>query len=477
MKQRSTKKTSTQAKSVVSRNLERIDRNVAGMDIGARSIFVCAGTSNSNLSVFEVPTFTADLKALIKKLQGLNVKSVAMEATGIYWITVYDMLQEANIEAWLVNPRDVKAIPGKKTDVLDCQRIQQLHSYDLFKRSFRPDKEIVTLRSYTRQRTTLTELAAMQINHMHKALVQMNVQIGQVVADISGSTGMQIIRAIVAGERNPLVLAKFRDARCKSNESEIAKSLEGNYKSEHILSLRQALEIYDLLKQKIVECEEEFKKIVETLITSTDQSAMSSAEIDEPSKKVNNTTQKKKLNKSSYHFDAAMLMVDYIGVDLTTLPGISENTAVRIISEIGTDMSRWATPKNFASWVGLSPGNNISGGKILSSRTKPTTNKVRQALLMAASTLYNSKTALGAHLRRLSSRIGKQKAITATAHKLAIYIYCMLRDKKNYLDVGGETYERHYEKRVVSNMIRRAGELGYDMIKRDNKPDISPAAA
>ena len=481
MKQRNKKNKLVQAKSVISKDLKRINRNVAGMDIGAHSIFVCAGASNNDLTVFEVPTFTADLKALVKKLLALGVVSVAMEATGIYWITMYDMLQEATIEVWLVNPRDIKAIPGKKTDVLDCQRIQQLHSYGLLNRSFRPEKEIVVLRSYTRQRTTLTELAAMQINHMHKALVQMNVQIGQVVSDIAGATGMLIIRAIAAGEHDPLVLAKHRDRRCKSSESIIAKSLEGNYKPEHLLALKQALEIYDLLKQKIVECEEALKKSLKVLITSDDSSGMGSRKsmvTDKPSTAAESTQRsKRKVNKSSYSFDATALIVHYAGVDLTTLPGISENTAVKVITEIGIDMSRWQGSKQFASWLGLCPGNTVSGGKILSSQTKPTNNKVAQALRVAASTLYNSKTALGAYLRRLSGRIGKQKAITATAHKLAVYSYCMLRDKKNYLDIGGEAYERQYEKRVVLSITKRAADLGYDLIKRDNPSNDCSLAA
>lgn len=264
------------AKQVASEDLTRKDRNVAGMDIGASSIFVCAGTSNKDLSVFEVSTFTVDLKQLIERLKQLRVESVAMEATGIYWITIYDMLEEAGIEPWLVNPRDIKAIPGKKTDVLDCQRIQQLHSYGMLKRSFRPDKEIIILRSYTRQRTNLTELAATQLNHMHKALVQMNIQIGRVLSDISGATGMLIIREIVNGKHDPLSLAKLRDPRCKSSESEIAKALDGHYKPEHLLTLRQALEIYDFLYQKIVECDNAVKSLLESTSPPDNQTSSQS---------------------------------------------------------------------------------------------------------------------------------------------------------------------------------------------------------
>jgi transposase len=319
----------------------------------------------------------------------------------------------------------------------------------------------------------------MQINHMHKALVQMNIQIGQAVSDISGVTGMNIIRAIVRGEHDPLVLAKYRDPRCKSSEAEIAKSLEGSYKSEHLLALKHALDIYDLLKEKIRECEEALEKKLSELITAQSEPATSSTEA--LNTNGSSVTSKKKTKKAptkrAYHFDIAVYLLRYVGVDLTTIPGISEHTAMTIIAEIGYDMSRWGSAKQFASWLGLCPANDISGGKVLSTGTKKTNNKLAQALRMAAITLRHSKTALGAYFRRLASRIGLHKAITAVAHKLAVYIYCMLRDKKNYNEIGGETYERRYQDRVVSSMKKRASDLGYVLVKRDEQSyDCSLAA-
>jgi transposase len=468
MKKHSKKNANIPAKSVISKDLEREKRNVAGMDIGANSIFVCAGPSNDELSVFEVPTFTADLKKLVRKLKEFKVESVAMEATGIYWITIYDMLEASKIEACLINPRDIKAIPGKKTDVLDCQRIQQYHSYGLLKNSFRPGKDIVILRTYVRQRSRLIESAAMQMNHMHKSLVQMNIQIGQVVSDISGATGMRIIKSVIGGNHDPIALAKLRDYRCKSSEEDIAKSLEGYYKPENILALKQSVEIYDLLQEKIIECEVAIKQLLDILI-SADNNQLDAAKTNDGIS--DDLPNHKRISKSSYHFNAAEVVKKYAGVDLTTLTGISENTTLKIISEIGIDMSRWASVKHFVSWLGLCPNNDVSGGKVLSSKTKKTKNKAAQALRLAASTLYNTKTALGAFYRRVASRLGKCKAIAATAHKLAIYIYHMLRDKKSYSDVGGLVYEQQYEKRVLMNISRRATELGYDLVKRDKQPD------
>ena len=452
---------------VKSENLQRKNRNVAGIDIGAHSVYVCAGTSNEALTVFEVPTFTEDLRGLIKQLKEFNVESVAMEATGIYWIVVYDMIEDAGMEAYLVNPRDVKAIPGKKTDVQDCRRIQQLHSYGMLKRSFRPDKEVVTLRSYMRHRSTLVDLAAMQLNLMHKALVQMNVQIGQVVSDISGITGMRIIEAIVSGERNPIVLAKLRDPRCKSSEAEISKSLEGNFKSKHLLALEQNLHIYNFANENIVDCDCAIEEWVTKLQASTPsiKSAETTANKD---KKTQPKKKKKASNKSAYNFDATELLINYAGVDLTTLPGISDNTAMKVFSEIGTDMSRWETEGHFTSWLGLCPGNKISGGKILNGATKKCNNRVAMALRMSASTLYRSNTAIGAFFRRLSARIGIYKAITATARKLAVYIYNMIKDKKNYQDAGGDAYEKQYQQRVVKGMTRKAAALGYVLVKADD---------
>jgi len=334
-----------------------------------------------------------------------------------------------------VNARHVKNVPGRKSDVLDCQWLQQLHTYGLLQGAFRPADEVCTLRAYVRQRSTLVHSAASYIQRMQKALTQMNLQLHHVVTDITGTTGMRIIKAILGGERDPEALASMRDPRCKSTQSTIARSLKGNYRPEHLFSLQQAVELYKFYQTKIADCD---LRILDQLKTFDDH--------DEPPDSVE---------------DALIRMS---GVDLTSIDGINANTALKVLAEIGTDMSRWKSSKHFASWLGLSPGTKISGGKVLSGETKPSANKAAAALRMAAFTLFHSKSALGAYLRRLRARLGAPKAITATAHKLARLIYSMLAHGTAYTDLGQEYYEQRYRTRALQNLKRKAQELGFELI-------------
>lgn len=417
------------------KHLEHINRYAAGIDIGSKSHFVAVPEGTDEQPVREFSTFTADLERLSEWLILCGVTTVAMESTGVYWIPVFEILESHGLEVKLVNARHVKNVPGRKSDVLDCQWLQQLHTYGLLHGAFRPADEVCTLRAYVRQRSTLVRSAASYIQRMQKALTQMNLQIHNVVTDITGATGMRIIKAILHGERNPDTLASMRDPRCRNSKSTIGRSLKGNYRPEHLFSLQQAVELYEVYQAKIADCDRQILK----QLKSFDDNDVPPATLEDA-------------------------LVRMSGVDLTSIDGINTNTALKVLSEIGTDMSRFKSAKHFASWLGLSPGTKVSGGKVLSSATKQVANKAAAALRMAAFTLFNSKSALGAYLRRQRARLGAPKAITATAHKLARLIYAMLIHGTAYVDAGQEHYEERYRVRVIQNLKRRAQELGFELV-------------
>jgi transposase len=418
------------------KHLQHINQYAAGIDIGSRSHFAAVPEGTDEQPVREFSTFTGDLERLAEWLIACGVTTVAMESTGIYWIPVFEILESHGLEVKLVNARHVKNVPGRKSDVLDCQWLQQLHTYGLLRGAFRPVEHVCTLRAYVRQRATLVRNAASYIQRMQKALAQMNLQLHNVVTDITGVTGMRIIKAILGGERSPNILAAMRNQRCKNSEATIARSLKGSYRPEHLFSLRQAVELYEFHQAKIADCDRE---ILEQLKSFDDGQGIPPANVEEALQRMS-------------------------GVDLTSIDGIDTNTALKILAEIGTDMSRWKTAKHFASWLGLSPGTKVSGGKVLSSATKPVANKAATALRMAAFTLFNSKSALGAYLRRQRARLGAPKAITATAHKLARLVYAMLSHGTAYFDAGQEYYEERYRSRVLQNLKRKAQELGFELV-------------
>lgn len=421
------------------KHLQHINVNAAGVDIGSRSHFVAVPEGVDEKPVREFSGFTGDLERMAEWLIACGVTTVAMESTGVYWIPVFEILESHGLEVKLVNARHVKNVPGRKSDVLDCQWLQQLHTYGLLRGAFRPVEQVCTLRAYVRQRAMLVRSAASYIQRMQKALAQMNLQLHNVVTDITGMTGMRIIKAILGGERTPDVLAAMRDRRCKNSAATIARSLQGSYRPEHLFSLQQAVELYEFHQEKIADCD---RQILEQLKSFDAQNAPDDA----PPSNVEEALQRMS------------------GVDLTSIDGIDTNTALKILAEIGTDMNRWKTAKHFASWLGLSPGTKVSGGKVLSSATKPVANKAAAALRIAAFTLFNSKSALGAYLRRQRARLGAPKAVTATAHKLARLVYTMLKQGTAYVDVGQEYYEKRYRARVIQNMKRKAQELGFELV-------------
>lgn len=435
-------------------HLEQLNINAAGIDIGAESHYVAVpkGRDPEGQDVRHFSTFTADLYKLAAWLKRCNIDTIAMESTGVYWIPIFEILDEQGFDVRLVNPRSIKNAPGRKTDVLDCQWIQQLHTYGLLQSAFRPGNQICELRSYLRQRAMLISYASHHIQHMQKALEQMNIKLGQVIDDIKGVTGMKIIRSIISGERNPKKLARLRDSRCSNDEATIAKALEGNFRSEHVFALQQAVELYDFYKKQIIECETRIQNHLESF---DDRS--NGTPLEKPARKSGGSTNK-------FHFDARSYLYKITGVDVTRIEGIEAPTALNIIGEIGIDMSPWPTEKHFASWLGLCPGSKISGGKVLSSKTKPSANRAAIAFRLAAYSLQRSASAIGAFFRRKKAHIGAPKAITATAHKIARIFYNMLKYGTEYTDLGQEYYEQRYKDRVIANLKRKAKNLGYKLI-------------
>jgi len=426
------------------KHLVHLNTCAAGIDVGSKSHFVAVPEGVDPEPVREFSTFTDDLERLADWIISCGVTTVAMESTGIYWIPVFEILESRGLEVKLVNARHVKNVPGRKSDVLDCQWLQQLHTYGLLRGAFRPADQVVALRAYVRQRATLVKVSGSHIQHMQKAMSQMNLQLHNVVTDITGVTGMRIIKSIVAGERDPHKLAAFRDKRCKNDVQTIARSLRGNYRPEHLFSLQQAVELYDFYLSKIDECDRQILQQLR-LFDGKDTEENSGGN-----------------GKPPATVDEALMRMS--GVDLTTIDGIETASALKIIAEVGIDMSRWKSDKHFASWMALSPGAKISGGKVLSSATKKIANRAAQAFRLAAYGLARSKSALGAYFRRQKARLGAPKAITATAHKLARLVYAMLKNGTSYVDVGQDYYEERYQARVIQNLKRKAKHLGFELI-------------
>ena len=430
--------------------LKPVNVGAAAIDIGSTMHMAAVDPACADTPVRAFGTFTQDLHELADWFKVCGVTSVAMESTGVYWIPAYEILEQHGFEVILVNARYAKNVPGRKTDVSDAAWLCQLHSYGLLRGSFRPDAEIATLRAYLRQRERLVEYAAAHIQHMQKALMEMNLQLHHVVSDITGATGMRIIRAIVAGERNPDVLATYRDVRCHASIETIRAALVGNDREEHVFALTQSLELYDTYQAKMLDCDRKLESLITAL---TNKAAKPVGKLFGPRVKT------KQVNTPSFDVRAALYGV--LGVDLTEIHGLGPSLALKLIGECGTDLRAWPSAKHFTSWLCLAPGNKISGGKVLSSRTRRSSSRAAALLRLAATSIGRSDTALGAFYRRLSSRVGKAKAVTATARKIAVHFYNTLRHGMTYRDPGADHYEEQYRSRVLANLKRRAKSLGF----------------
>jgi transposase len=427
--------------------------HAAGIDIGSAEHWVAVPADSDPQPVRRFGACTADLQALADWLQKCGVTTVALESTGVYWIPLFELLERRGLQVLLVDPRQVRYAPGRpKTDIKDCQWLQRLHAYGLLTGAFRPEDQVVVLRSYLRQRQMLITYASQHIQHMQKALEQMNVKLTEVVSDITGVTGMSIIKAILAGQREPAKLAKLRDHRCKQDEAAIGRALQGNWRAEHLFALQQAVELYEFYHRKLAECD---RVVQEYLRSFEDQS---------DGKPLPYRPRKRKRRANEPVFDARSQLYRMCGVDLTVIEGIEVGTAMVLLGEIGTDMNRWPSLKHFCSWLGLCPQHKVTGGKIISRRTRRVSNRAAIALRLAARSLHHSKSALGAFFRRMKSRLGAPKAVTAAAHKLARLVYSLLKNGAEYVAQTMEAYERTYREKTVENLTRKAKTLGYQLV-------------
>lgn len=429
--------------------LSAVNPHAAAIDVGAEFHVVAVPPQCDDAPVRTFQSFTGDLHRLADWLLACRIETVAMESTGVYWIPLYEILEARGMKVLLANARDVKHVPGRKTDVNDAQWLQQLHTFGLLRGSFHPPAEIAALRAYVRQRERLLEYAAAHVQHMQKALTQMNLKLQHVVADIAGQTGMRIIRSILAGTRDPQALADLRDGRCKRSAEDIARALEGHYRPEHVFALEQAVALYDAYQERIAACD---RKIEAALAPLSAPEACA-----EPLPPPGGKTRQ----KNALAFDVRTALFGVVGVDLTRIHGLGPSLALKLVAECGTDLSAWPTAKHFVSWLCLSPGNKVSGGKLLSARTRRTSNRATSLLRLAALTVGKTDSALGAFYRRLAMRVGKAKAITATARKLAILFYNTLRYGVDYSDPGASYYEERHRERVLHTLERRAKQFGY----------------
>lgn len=432
-------------------NFKQINLNAAGIDVGSEKHYVAVPEDRDKDFIRSFGCFTSDLYEMANWLTRCGIETIAMESTGVYWIPVFQVLESRGFDVKLVNARHIKNVPGRKTDIQDCQWIQQLHTFGLLRGSFRPDSEVCKLRTLWRHRDNLVQYAGAHIQHMQKALTQMNIQLHKVISDITGVTGMRIIRAILDGERDPNILAGMKHSGIKSSHKDIVKSLQGDYREEHLFCLRQALEMYDIYHKKIEECDEQTENQLKNFESKTQG-------------KNPNAGESKSHIKNKPKFDLQSHLYRITGVDLTKIDGIDVITAQTIITEWGTDMSKFPTEKHISSWLGLSPDNRISGDKVLKRKTKRVNNRSATALRLAATTLIKSKSALGAYHRRMRARLGAPKAITATAHKLCRIVYRMLKYGEEYVDQGQKYYEEKYKERVLKNLAKRAENLGFLLI-------------
>ncbi len=429
------------------RKQDEIFPNAAGIDVGASRHWVAVPPDRDAQPVREFGPMTNHLHALAAWLIACEVDTVVLESTGVYWIPVFEILEQHGLKVWLVDARQVKYVPGRKSDVRDCQWLQKLMSWGLLRAAFRPDREVCVVRAVARQKDVLLRDQASWVQRMQKALVEMNIQLTEVLSDVMGATGQAIIRAIVAGQRDPKVLARYRNGHVRASSAEIVSALAGNWREEHLFVLKQALAMYDDIDHRLEECNSTLRELLtERSVHRVDLGKVPRAG-----------------SKARREFDLRQMLADWAGADLTRIPGVGVGVVMTLLSELGPDLSRFETVKHFCSWLGLSPGCKKSGGKVLSAKTKYSANRVRQALKMAAQALSHSNSALGAFYRRLRSRMDKPRANTAAAHKLARMVYYMLTRGDAFVDQGLKQYEDQQRERSVAALKRRAANLGFQL--------------
>jgi transposase len=438
-----------------------LEPNAAGIDVGAREMFVAVPPGRDEHPVQVFATFTEDLERLAGWLLQCGVTTVALESTGVYWIPLYEILEQRGIRPCLVNARHMKNVPGRRTDWHECQWLQFLHSVGLLRASFRPEENICAVRTVLRHRSELVMAASQHVQHMHKALTQMNLQIHHVISDITGVTGLAIVDAILAGQRDAAELAKLRDPHIKAHEETIRKSLVGNWRAEHLFTLKQSRELYRTYQQLIVGCDLEIEKMLPTFEARTDP-------VDQPlpPDRKRNRAGKKRRKKNGHPNPGVDLRTEtykLFGVDVTQIPGLEEN-ALPLFSEVGRDMSKWPTAGHFVSWLALCPDNDISGGKLLWRGVRTVKNRAGHLFRLAAFSLHHSLSPLGNYLRRMKAKLGPEAATTATAHKIAVIFYTMVKNQIEYDESIWATRDAHREKRLEMKLKRQAKLLGYQLV-------------
>lgn len=435
-----------------------VEPSAAGIDIGATEMFVAVPADRDSEPIRSFPTFTCDLERLAEWLSGCGIRTIAMESTGVYWIPLFQILERRGFQVRLVNAQHVRNVPGRKSDVADCQWIQHLHSVGLLRGSFRPDDEICAIRSLWRHRESLIEMATIHLQHMQKALDQMNVQLHHVISDLAGTTGLAIVDAILRGERDPAKLAHLRDWRIRASEEVIMKSLVGDYRQEHLFVLRQSRRCYEHYQGLIAELDLQVKELLQRIPNKPIVGVLKPA---------------RNPRKSPWRNEPPGLREDLFrafGIDLTQVPGLNSLTAQVLLSEIGPDLSRFRSAAAFCSWLRLCPNPKISGGQVLSSRTRPAKNRAALALRVAAQALHKSQTFLGDYFRRMKARMGAPKAITATAHKLARIVYHMITNQHEYDATVFQLQENCARERRSARLFTQAKELGFALVPINSVP-------
>ncbi len=430
-----------------------INPDAAGVDLGSREHWVSVPQDRHAQPVRCFGTFTPDLEALAQWLKECRITSVAMEATGVYWIPLFQLLEGRGFRVLLVNARQIRNVSGRKSDVLDCQWIQRLHTYGLLGGSFRPADAYCVLRSYLRYRDELVTARSTQTQHMQKALAQMNVQLNQVLSDVNGQSGLAIIEAILKGERNPLKLAGLANRRVKATRDTIAKALIGDYRAEHLFQLQSAFDLYYIYETKILSCDQALAAELERLPDRVDPHHKPLPAKTDPKKKIGEAVRATLYRK--------------LGVDVTSVEGIGVLVGLTVLTEVGPDLSAFKTEKHFTSWLGLCPDNRISGGKVLSCRSRRVVNRLSDALRLAATTLERSPTALGAYYRRMKAKLGAAEGITATAHKLARILYRLLKHGEAYVQEGLAEYEKKHQARKLQTLQRTAESMGLQLVQKE----------
>jgi transposase len=436
--------------------MSQVNPNAAGVDIGAIEIVACVAADEYTQIVKAFGNYTVDLQALACWMKSHNIRTVAMESTGVYWIPLFEELERQGLECLLISSRSMRRVAGRKSDISDAQWIQTLHSYGLLEGSFRPQAELVALRTLLRHRNQLVEHRSPHVQHMQKALLQMNVQLSQAVSDITGITGQNIIRAILAGVRDPRTLAAMREPGCKKSEEEIGKALTGTWHEEHLFILKQSVAMYDFYTQQLQACDEEIARVYG--LTRPD---WETGEV-QPYTRRKKNSHSKNIPHNPEGIRRHLKRIS--GVDLSVVDGFGVSLAQTVIMEVGTEMNKFPDEKHFCSWLGLAPKHEISGGKVLKNSTLKTKNRAGQAFRMAAHSVKQADCVFGVMYRRLRARLGPAQATVATAHALARLVYRMLKYQVEYEPLSVNEYQKHYEEQQIKYMRKKAAKFGFQLV-------------